>query len=75
MKKPSSILLPDVGKTHLSIAWGIAAIHHGYAMLYRSAFDIVDQLSEAAALGEWKALVTSFIKTNLLILDEFGMRQ
>lgn len=66
---------PGVGKTHLSIGLGIAAIHHGYTVLYRSAFDLVDELAEAAARGERKALVTRFIKTNLLILDEFGMRQ
>jgi len=65
---------PGVGKSHLAIAIGIAAIHHGYAVLYRSIFDLVEDLAEAHMLGERPALIKKLLKPDLLILDEFGMR-
>ncbi len=45
-----SVLLigpPGVGKTHLAIALGICAIHAGYTVLYRSVFDLVEDMAEA----------------------------
>ena len=65
---------PGVGKSHLAIAVGIAAIHHGYAVLYRSIFDLVEELAEAQILGERPVLIKKLVKPDLLILDEFGMR-
>ncbi len=65
---------PGVGKTHLAIALGIAAIQKGYTVLYRNIFDLAEDLAEAQALGIRKQLVKELIKPNLLIIDEFGMR-
>ena len=48
--KAESILIlgpPGVGKTHLAIALGICAIHAGYAVLYKSVFDLVEDMAEA----------------------------
>jgi len=62
------------GKTHLAISLGMAAIQEGYSVLYRNIFDLAEDLAEAQALGERKQLIKNLVKPNLLIIDEFGMR-
>jgi len=66
---------PGVGKTHLAIALGIAAIHAGYTVLYRSVFDLVEEMAEAQLLDERRQLIQKLLKPNLLIVDEFGMKK
>lgn len=70
---------PGVGKTHLSRSFGIGicAIHAGYSVGYRSAFDLVEDMAESRLLGigERKQLIKKLTKPDLLILDEFGMRK
>lgn len=73
----SNILLigpPGVGKTHLSTAMGMNAILQGYTVTYRSAFDLVDELAEAAQTEQRKKKVLQLAQAQLLIVDEFGMR-
>ena len=76
-ERQSVLLLgpPGVGKTHLAIGLGISAIEKGYTVLYRSVFDLAEDLSEAYALGTRKELIERLVKPDLLIIDEFGMRQ
>lgn len=66
---------PGVGKTHLAIALGIAAIHTGYTVFYRSVFDLVEDMAEAQLLGERHQLIRKLLKPDLLIIDEFGMKK
>lgn len=66
---------PGVGKTHLAIAIGVSAIEKGYSVLYRSVFDLVEDLFEAQALGTRRELIAALVKPDLLILDEFGMKK
>lgn len=66
---------PGVGKTHLSVALGLAAIHHGYTVCYRSAFDLVEEMADAFRLDQRKKLVAQLSRFNLLIIDEFGMKK
>lgn len=66
---------PGVGKSHLAIAIGISAIENGYTVRHVSAFDLAEDLAEAEVLGNRKDTVTRYLKPNLLILDEFGMKR
>jgi DNA replication protein DnaC len=76
-ERQSVLLLgpPGVGKTHLAIGIGISAIEKGYTVLYRSVFDLAEDLGEAYALGTRKELIAKLVKPDLLIVDEFGMRK
>lgn len=62
---------PGVGKTHLAIACGMNAIYNGFAVLYRSVFDISKEVIES---NEQKIMET-YLKPNLLIIDELGMKK
>lgn len=66
---------PGVGKSHIAIALGIAAIHNGYAVLHKSAFDLVAEMAEAETPKQRKTYLASLIKPNLLIIDELGMKK
>lgn len=66
---------PGLGKSHLVQAIGYQAIKAGYAVLYRSIFDVVrDFLHEDALDGEDKVLAR-YLKPDLLIIDDMGMKQ
>jgi DNA replication protein DnaC len=76
--KAQNILLigpPGVGKSHIAIALGIAAIHNGYAVLHKSAFDLVAEMAEADTPKSRKGYLATLIKANLLIIDELGMKK
>lgn len=66
---------PGVGKSHLIQALGDQAIRQGYAVLYRSIFDLIrDFLRDEALAGEEKTL-NKYLKPDLLIIDDMGMKQ
>jgi len=66
---------PGTGKSHLAIAIGIRAIHAGYPVLYRSALDLLEDLAEAEALDNRKAILKNLIKIPLLIIDDLGLNR
>jgi DNA replication protein DnaC len=66
---------PGVGKSHLVQAIGNQALRAGFVVLYRSIFDVVrDFLQDEALGGEEKALA-KYLKPDLLIVDDMGMKQ
>lgn len=66
---------PGVGKSHLSQAIGDQAIRQGFTVLYRSVFDLVrDFLRDEALAGEERTL-KSYLRPDLLIVDDMGMKQ
>jgi DNA replication protein DnaC len=65
---------PGVGKSHLAQAIGIQAIKAGFLVLYRSVFDLVRELSlEATQAGESR-LLGKYLKPDLLIIDDMGLK-
>ncbi len=66
---------PGTGKSHLCQAIGYQAIKAGYTVLYRSIFDVVrDFLHDEAVAGQEKVLAR-YLKPDLLIVDDMGMKQ
>lgn len=66
---------PGTGKSHLSQALGYQAIKGGFTVRYRSVFDVVrDFLQEEVFDGQEKVLMR-YLKPDLLILDDMGMKQ
>jgi DNA replication protein DnaC len=66
---------PGVGKSHLVQALGYQAIKQGSTVLYRSVFDVVrDFLHDEAFAGHDKILAR-YLKPDLLIIDDMGMKQ
>jgi DNA replication protein DnaC len=63
---------PGVGKTHLAVAIGRAAILAGYTVSFISAQALVAQLAKAHAENKLDDRLTFFSKPKLLIVDEFG---
>lgn len=66
---------PGTGKTHLAQAIGYAAIKQGRTTLYRSIFDVVHNFLRAEALGDDDAMIATYLRPDLLIIDDMGMKQ
>ncbi len=65
---------PGTGKSHIAIALTVAAIQAGHTALYRSAFDLVQDMAEAEATGARKDIIAQLCKVDLLVLEDLGMR-
>ena len=66
---------PGTGKSHLAQAIGMAAIRAGSLVLYRSIFDLVRDLFQNQNLqGDARAL-NAYLKPDLLIIDDMGLKQ
>ena len=66
---------PGVGKSHLVQALGGAAIRMGFTVLYRSIFDMVREFLRDEALGGEEKILARYLKPDLLIIDDMGMKQ
>ena len=63
---------PGVGKTHLAIALGRAAITAGHSVLFVTAIALVASLAKGHAQGHLEERLITYIKPKLLIIDELG---
>jgi DNA replication protein DnaC len=65
---------PGTGKSHIAVSLAVAAIEAGYTVLYISAFDLAQEMNEAEATGTRRELVNQLMRTDLLVLEDLGMR-
>lgn len=63
-----------VGKTHLAIGLGRILCQRGISVLFQSVNLLFEQLTAEKVAGKYLAALTRFTKTNVIILDDFGLR-
>jgi DNA replication protein DnaC len=63
---------PGVGKTHLAIALGRAAVEAGHSALFVTATALLTALSRAQLEGKLAEQIAFYAKPKLLIVDELG---
>ena len=66
---------PGTGKSHLVQALGYQAIKAGFTVLYRSIFDVVRDFLHDEALGGEEKVLNRYLKPDLVIIDDMGMKQ
>jgi len=66
---------PGVGKSHLAQAIGYQAIKSGFLVLYRSIFDLVRELKEEDGVPLRGKPLSRYLKPDLLIVDDMGLKQ
>jgi DNA replication protein DnaC len=66
---------PGVGKSHIAQSIGQQLIKAGYLVLYRSIFDAVRDLLHDEAFEGHDKVMAKYLKPDLLILDDMGMKQ
>src|SRR6516162_2986872 len=66
---------PGVGKSFLVQALGYQALKAGFLVLYRSIFDVVRDFLHDEAVGADDKVLGRYLKPELLIIDDMGMKQ
>jgi len=65
---------PGTGKTHLAQGLGYEAIQRGHSVRYISIFDLVRELMDEEAIADGR-LLSKYLKPDLLIIDDMGLKQ
>lgn len=66
---------PGTGKTHLSTAIGIHALHKNAKVLFTSVTDMLHNLNAAKADNSYYKKLELYLEPSLLILDELGFKK
>jgi DNA replication protein DnaC len=66
---------PGVGKSHLIQAIGRQLVHAGFTVIYRSIFDAVRDFLHDEAFDGHDRVMGRYLKPDLLILDDMGLKQ
>jgi DNA replication protein DnaC len=66
---------PGVGKSFLVQALGYQAIKSGFLVYYRSVFDVVRDFMQDEAFGGQDKVLARYLKPDLMIIDDMGMKQ
>jgi DNA replication protein DnaC len=62
-----------LGKSYLACALGQKACRDGFSVVYRRTPRLFDELAVARADGTYATLLKRLAKTNVLVLDDFGL--
>jgi len=75
-KKANVLFLgqPGTGKTHLATALGLQALGYGKTVLFTTAWDMITTLHQSRADFSYQKKLQSYLKPDLLIIDELGYR-
>jgi DNA replication protein DnaC len=65
---------PGVGKSFVAQAIGYQAIKQGFVVFYRSIFDLVRDFLHDETLGGEEKVLAKYLKPDLLIVDDMGMK-
>ena len=65
---------PGTGKSFAVQAIGYQAIKQGFVVLYRSIFDVVREFLVDEAVGGQDKVLARYLKPDLLIVDDMGMK-
>lgn len=78
IRESKDILLigpPGTGKSHIVQALGHQAIRMGFLVYYRSIFDLVQDFVRDEAFAGQDRVLEKYLKPDLLIIDDMGMKQ
>ena len=78
VERAEDILLigpPGVGKSHLAQAIGYELIKSGRIVLYRSIFDLLADLREDGLDQRHERIMKRYLKCDLLIIDDMGIKE
>lgn len=65
---------PGTGKSHIAQAIGQEAVKAGFIVIYRSIFDLVRELLEQETQAAETRLLNKYLKPDLLIIDDMGLK-
>jgi len=63
-----------VGKTHLANALGIEALKRNFRVISKPTYRLLADLNSSRANGGYNRMMTSILRCDLLILDDFGLQ-
>ena len=78
VERRESVLLcgpVGVGKTHAAQALGHAACRAGHTVLFTKTSALLRDLAGGRADGSWEPRLRKYLQSDVLILDDFGMRE
>ncbi len=78
VERHESVLLcgpVGVGKTHAAQALGHAACRAGHSVLFTKTTAMLRDLAGGRADGSWEPRLRRYLQSEVLILDDFGMRE
>jgi DNA replication protein DnaC len=63
-----------VGKTHVAQALGQEACRQGFQVMYTNTHKMLQHLNGGRADGSWERRLNVYLRPDLLILDDFGLK-